>query len=367
MKYLIGKSRAQIYGTPGESEWEKEQNAGAPIKRPKLVGETDYLSLPEELVVKENCSLPPWCTAKSLAAKDSLQRLHEELIAFKAISTTSPSALAIQQDILALVTRIARSLWSGADVKIFGSASTGLNLPNSDVDIVVLAETDDTQTEMLYAIFDKLQATQEFCSLTCIDQARVPIIKMKHTSGLDVDLSVNQEGGVEATNLVLSYLAKYPEAKFLVLFLKAFLKQRGLNETYSGGVGSFLLFCMVIASVQVHPAYSSPHPEEHYCLGHFLMHFLKMFGTSFDYESKGLSIAGSGKIFLKKSRGWWESAASFRLSIECPQNRFNDIGGSAFNIASVRQAFAYAFTRLSIAGHQKVKSILHAVINVDKP
>jgi non-canonical poly(A) RNA polymerase PAPD5/7 len=363
MKYTMGKTRAQIYGSAGEPEWEKEH--GGPNKRAKLVGESDYLSLPEELIVKENSALPPWCTARVLAAKDSLHRLHEELVAFKALVTPSPSESATEQEVLVLVTRIAKSLWSGAQVKIFGSASTGLNLPCSDVDMVVLAETDDSQTAMLYALFDKLQSTELFSSLVCIDQARVPILKMKHCSGLDVDISVNQEGGVLATHLVKEYLAKYPEVKYLVLFLKAFLKQRALNETYSGGVGSFLLFCMAVASVQLHPAYSSPHPEEHFCLGHFLMHFLKIFGSTFDYESKGLSIIGSGRVFLKKARGWWESSAGFRLSVECPQNRFNDIGTSAYNIIAVRQAFNYAYMRLSIAGHQKTKSLLHSVLNVE--
>ena len=29
--------------------------------------------------------------------------------------------------------------------------------------------------------------------------------------------------------------------------MKCILKQRDLNETYTGGIGSFLLFCMILA------------------------------------------------------------------------------------------------------------------------
>jgi non-canonical poly(A) RNA polymerase PAPD5/7 len=36
-------------------------------------------------------------------------------------------------------------------------------------------------------------------------------------------------------------MERYPEVKYLAICLKYFLKQRGLNETYEGGVGSFLL------------------------------------------------------------------------------------------------------------------------------
>jgi non-canonical poly(A) RNA polymerase PAPD5/7 len=31
------------------------------------------------------------------------------------------------------------------------------------------------------------------------------------------------------------------------MVMKCLLKQRDLNETYKGGIGSFLLFCMILA------------------------------------------------------------------------------------------------------------------------
>ena len=44
----------------------------------------------------------------------------------------------------------------------------------------------------------------------------------------------------------LCYLQKkFPELRPLILVLKAFLKSRQLNETFTGGVGSFLLTILV--------------------------------------------------------------------------------------------------------------------------
>lgn len=34
--------------------------------------------------------------------------------------------------------------------------------------------------------------------------------------------------------------------RYLIMVLKAILKLRDLNETYKGGIGSFLLFCMIL-------------------------------------------------------------------------------------------------------------------------
>jgi len=45
---------------------------------------------------------------------------------------------------------------------------------------------------------------------------------------------------------VLKALKEYPEIKALYLTLKFFLKIRNLNDTYSGGIGSYLLFCMIL-------------------------------------------------------------------------------------------------------------------------
>ena len=34
----------------------------------------------------------------------------------------------------------------------------------------------------------------------------------------------------------------YPEMKYMIVIIKCILRQRDLHETYSGGIGSFLLF-----------------------------------------------------------------------------------------------------------------------------
>jgi non-canonical poly(A) RNA polymerase PAPD5/7 len=73
-----------------------------------------------------------------------------------------------------------------------------------------------------------------------ITSARVPIVKTK-IEGEPVDICFNEYNGLTGVDYVRGYLNKYPEVKYLVVILKYFLKQRSLNETYEGGVGSFLL------------------------------------------------------------------------------------------------------------------------------
>lgn len=475
--------RARSCISEDKAEGEMQHYASAPLKRPKLVGVPDFRLIPVELVFIANRVPPPWSNANITAVKGSLPRLHAEILAFQSFVIISPAEQSRQNYVLKLITHLTKALWSHAEVKIYGSAATGLNLPNSDLDIVVLAETGRSQTSMLHALLSKLKKSHEFTNLTCIDKARVPVIKMKHRSGLDVDVTVNQPGGVEATALILSYLKRYPEVKPLVLVLKAFLRQVGLNETYGGGVGSYLLFCMAVASVQHCPEksdqacvkgslqssitttdkepfksptkaetiqqpssrsppvlklfsspsiikatsqsqYSKPPSFAPYenksvdylndyiaslqktqffgtkpqnnetlsppkacippqicninepnkfdsqdkpvCLGILLMHFLKMFSSDFEYETKGLSIEGKGSMFSKKARGWWDRDLGLRLVMECPLDRSQNVGYGAFNIEQVRHAFGLAYSRLCAAIHQDMKSILQSAVEIEE-
>lgn len=154
-------------------------------------------------------------------------------------------------------------------------------------------------------------------SLVVIAKARVPIVKfVTRYGGFSVDLSVNQKNGVDAAVRVRSMLEEYafreegyvepgmadlggpskgktvskgkgkqrasPEegeeadsdedeegqlsggaephpvdhgvARSMVLLVKAFLAQRGMNEVFTGGLGSYSIICMVISFLQVRRA-----------------------------------------------------------------------------------------------------------------
>ncbi len=81
--------------------------------------------------------------------------------------------------------------------------------------------------------------------LEVISSAKVPIIKFDHhSSGISVDILVNNMSGLDTGKMMSKFVAEYPVLKPLTLCLKVFLQQRKLNDTYSGGVGSFVL-CVV--------------------------------------------------------------------------------------------------------------------------
>jgi len=58
---------------------------------------------------------------------------------------------------------------------------------------------------------------------------------------------VNKINGIQAKNYILRTLEEFPEMKIIIKLIKYILRINCLNETHSGGVGSFLIFNLVYA------------------------------------------------------------------------------------------------------------------------
>ena len=68
----------------------------------------------------------------------------------------------------------------------------------------------------------------------------MPIVKyVDGPSGLSVDLCLEQQDGIRSSALATKAARQFPPFRPLVLLLKRYLSSRGLNDTFTGGVGSF--------------------------------------------------------------------------------------------------------------------------------
>jgi non-canonical poly(A) RNA polymerase PAPD5/7 len=85
----------------------------------------------------------------------------------------------------------------------------------------------------------------------------------------------------------------------LIYVLKYFLRQRKLNESYTGGISSFLLFNLLFAYIQ----YTTKENDSSIkTLGHLLTGFLQFYSFVFNYEEVGISIRHGGFFYKKSER-----------------------------------------------------------------
>jgi len=102
--------------------------------------------------------------------------------------------------------------------------------------------------------------------------------------------------GVHTCRVVQDLKERFPALEPLVLVVKQYLNERGLNEVYTGGLASYSLVLMMASFLQKYgglvdsPTGETKSPN----LGALLLGFLELYGKQFDFDNMGVSISDGG-------------------------------------------------------------------------
>ncbi|XP_026278438.1 terminal nucleotidyltransferase 4B isoform X2 [Frankliniella occidentalis] len=280
--------------------------------------------------------------------------LHQEIEDFhKYISPTSEER-EVRNVVVLKMKKLIKELWPAAKLQVFGSFRTGLYLPTSDIDLVVIGKWNVQSQERLplrtleQAIYQHNLA--EPGSVKVLDKASVPIVKFTdRLSEIRVDVSFNMSNGVKSAELIKKFKQRYPVLYSLVLVLKQFLLQRDLNEVFTGGISSYSLILMTISFLQLHPRQTALTPGAN--LGILLIEFLELYGKKFNYMKTAIRVSEGGSYISKEEvqKNMKDGYRPSLLCIEDPLNITNDIGRSSHGALYVKQAFEYAYIVLTQA------------------
>ncbi|KAH6778431.1 Nucleotidyltransferase family protein [Perilla frutescens var. hirtella] len=292
-----------------------------------------------------------WFRANS-RFKSPMLRLHKEILDFCDFLSPTPEELESRTAAINSVFDVINYIWPNAVAEVFGSFKTGLYLPSSDVDVVIIGSNVRSPQIGLQALSRALSQRGIAKKIQVIAKARVPIIKfVEKKSGVAFDISFDVYNGPKAAEFIKDAVSKWPPLKPLCLILKVFLQQRELNEVYTGGIGSYALLSMLIAMLRTqHDRQASPERN----LGVLLVNFFDMYGCKLNTVDVGVSCNGEGTFFQKYSKGFSVEGRPSLIAIEDPQAPDNDIGKSSFNYYQAKSAFAMAFAALT-----NVKAIMH--------
>jgi len=152
-----------------------------------------------------------------------------------------------------------------AKTESFGSQRTGLVLATSDLDLRIFKEDQDETTDpeqapryksrrqrltLLQCLHHVLDANRDYI-LCHLRYARYPLISMQHKhSGLDVQIVCANDTS-HSRNVMQEYLSKHKDLATLFSVLKIMFDIRGLSDVFRGGIGSYSLFMMVVASLEL--------------------------------------------------------------------------------------------------------------------
>uniref|UniRef100_A0AAV2LV81 Terminal nucleotidyltransferase 4A n=1 Tax=Knipowitschia caucasica TaxID=637954 RepID=A0AAV2LV81_KNICA len=311
----------------------------------------------------------PW---KSRNYSEGILGLHEEITDFYKYISPQPEEEKMRLEVVDRIKTVIHNLWPSAEVQVFGSFSTGLYLPTSDIDLVVFGKWETLPLWTLEEALRKMNVADEN-SIKVLDKATVPIIKLTDSfTEVKVDISFNVKSGVKAACLIKEYKEKYPVLPYLVLVLKQFLLQRDLNEVFTGGIGSYSLFLMAVSFLQLH--YRDDVCSPNINIGVLLIEFFELYGRNFNYLKTGIRIADGGCYVAKDEvqKNMMDGYRPSMLYIEDPLQPDNDVGRSSYGAMQVKQAFDYAYVVLNHAvspiakcyPNNETESILGRIIRV---
>lgn len=315
--------------------------------------------------------LPPWMQQHvDYRRVNHVVALHNEIVGFCKLMEPRQEEMKQRRDLVESFTKLAKSAFQGCQVDVFGSQATGLCLPTSDIDIAIqLSETDtktmeegggaDSSLENWDAPTDnplhRLAAAlrgewlKELSYLEVIENTRVPLVKFTHEpTNICVDVCFNQTTGVQAAQLMLRFMEALPPLRPLTFVLKYFMAARGLNQPYTGGVGSFLLQMMIVSFLQQRErdALNNRRPSLQN-LGSLLIEFFELYSTDFNFVTTGISVRFDGFYFPKgateRKKDFWQENRPFSLAMENPFEVTADVGISSFRMSVVQKSFDVGF------------------------
>ncbi|KAK7076963.1 Non-canonical poly(A) RNA polymerase papd5 [Halocaridina rubra] len=291
----------------------------------------------------------PWRAHTNRTYDAGVVGLHQEMEDFFLWMCPTEEEHHMRKRVVERIERVIVELWPQARVEIFGSFRTGLYLPTSDIDLVVIGKWEALPLRTLEkALLEN--GIAEPSSLKVLDRASVPIVKLTDSeTDIKVDISFNMSSGVNSARLIKEYKSYFPALPKLVIVLKQFLLQRDLNEVFTGGISSYSLILMTISFLQLHQRLDVSRPDTN--LGVLLIEFFELYGRHFNYLKTGIRIKDGG-AYISKDEVQKDMPEGHRPSVLCIEDPLipgNDIGRSSYGVMKVKQAFDYAYIVLTQA------------------
>ena len=180
------------------------------------------------------------------------------------------------------------------DVHLYGSHATGLCLPWSDLDVVLIPRTPKigqnvsiNNPKLLKQLFEFLRQQPWVKDAKFIASASMPIIKLisvPQYNSIPIDISIQDERhfGLQCVDLVKNFISQYESLKPLVLALKNILKQANLNDPYKGGISSYGLILMIVSFLQTQKRSGLDISVNQNNLGKLFFDCVNYYGLQFD-------------------------------------------------------------------------------------
>ena len=300
----------------------------------------------------------PWIKPNSKChSLKGMLKLHYEILDFYEFIKLTNNEIKLRNKTYNSINTIIEDNFPNYKCILYGSFTTELSLPNSDIDILIVEkeESKDKLTELiqekklmenLQSIYTILKNANIFTNLEMIN-AKVPIITgLFESTNVHVDISLYKKDGIDVADIIKKITSIYPEIKPLLLLVKYILRQRNLNQIYTGGISSFIIFTLLyyyISDIRKQIDYEKERSkkEKLLTLGDLLVGFFNFYAFEFQYEKFGISISNGCHLYMRNNDN------KNILSVRNFEDESQDMGINCFNFSKILDVFKLAAERLN--------------------
>ncbi|KAA8592619.1 hypothetical protein FQN60_018074 [Etheostoma spectabile] len=162
----------------------------------------------------------------------------------------------VREHILQDLETFVRRQFPGAKLQLFGSSKNGFGFRQSDLDICMVLEGQETIDDVdcisiIESLARLLKKHPGLKNILPITTAKVPIVKFYHVrTGLEGDISLYNTLALHNTNLLASYAAIDRRVKILCYVMKVFAKMCDIGDASRGSLSSYAYTLMVLFFLQ---------------------------------------------------------------------------------------------------------------------
>jgi DNA polymerase sigma len=262
-------------------------------------------------------------------------RLSDEIYDFIDYMSRDESEIRVRRDFTQKVTKAMSDFFRERSMKVeigaFGSDVSGLGLPTSDIDLMISDRAfrhmsnpytvKEKKTNILLDLekyfIDNCICDENNSTVRC--DAKIPILEIQDKeTGLEVDISFEEDHSGPTITQVKGWIQRYTHGLMipLTLLLKHSLNMRKLGlgaatmpyqvsllesnpmkwkvlTLEQGGMGSYILTCMVVVFLEVEYRHLQPKwilAGEKINIGKIYTAMMYFWGVRFDYETKAIRV-----------------------------------------------------------------------------
>jgi len=241
---------------------------------------------------------------------------------------------------------------------VYGSQASGLSLPESDIDLLLIyCDSNNSLEKFISELYTILLTSNKFNNVISLPKASSPLIKIEYKinpysqydeiSFIHMDISFHNiypnKNTIYYTPslLIVKYIQKsveyLPQSKNVIIVIKKYLKNLGLNNYYTGGLNSFSIFLMVFAFYKYEIKLLGNDLVNNFFIGQFLVQFLNFY-SKFNFQKYIIDINKEIPFVINEEKNNVKQKENINAVILDPFT-LNNIACNSFRISEIQEKF----------------------------